>query len=70
MPDAAFLLCSKPKHAFFACRMPDSAYRIRSPKQCSLLPGVITMHFAKLTFFVSRIRFLDATSGLCLPAIL
>jgi hypothetical protein len=49
---------------------------IGSPKQCSLLPGVITIHFAKLRFFMSRscilsrIRILDATSGLCLPAIL
>jgi len=35
------------KHAYFACRMPKH----RSPKQCSLLPSVIAMHFAKLTYF-------------------
>jgi hypothetical protein len=28
---------------------PFSVCRIRSPKQCSLLPSVIAMHFAKHT---------------------
>ena len=38
-------------HSFFACRSMrtmHAGFRIRSPKQCSLLPSAITMHFAKL----------------------
>ncbi len=42
MPDA--------EASFSRCRMPKH----RSPKQCSLLPSVIAMHFAKHTKYASE----------------